>query len=198
MSALLLSLPYSPNIFWLQNFVKHNSVIVEQEENFVKSSFRNRCEIAGANGKQLLTIPIIGGRDHHQLYKEVRIANTGKWQKKHWQSIRSAYGSAPYFEFYAHKFEPIYEAEFELLFEFNAELLNATLAALKLNKQFEFTSGYEKEPTSAIDLRNNKQSNSSTKYYQVFAERNGFISNLCAFDLIFNEGNRSGEIILPL
>ena len=195
MSSALLYLPYLPNISWLQNFVKYETVCIERKENFVKSTLRNRCEIAGANGKQTLTIPLVGGRDHHQSYKEVRISYTENWQKKHWQAIRSAYGSAPFFEFYADKFQPFYEREFEFLFEFNIEMLKATLAVLKLNKNFEFNELFEKNCYDRIDLRYDK-SPTDIKYYQVFEERNGFIQNLCTLDLIFNEGNRSREILL--
>jgi hypothetical protein len=195
MSSALFYLPYYPNITWLQNFVKQESVFIEASENFVKSTLRNRCEIAGANGKQLLTIPIIGGRDHHQLYKGVKISYTENWQKKHWQSICSAYGSAPFFEFYSHKFQAFYEKEFEFLFEFNLELLRTTLSALKLKSNFELTTTYGKEVTGKLDFRSDKEK-SELKYYQVFEERNGCIQNLCALDLIFNEGNRSSEILL--
>ena len=193
--AAVFYLPYLPNINWLQNFAKHDSVFIEAEENFVKSTFRNRCEIAGANGKQMLTIPIIGGRDHHQFYKQVRISYTENWQKKHWQAIRSAYGSAPFFEFYAHKFEPVYEKQFEFLFDFNLELLKITLSIIKLSSHLQLTTEYQKENSEIIDLRKADKAPSTTKYYQVFEERNGFIDNLCALDLIFNEGNRSWEII---
>ena len=194
MNSATFYLPYLPNISWLQNFVKHDVVFIEAEENFVKSSCRYRCEIAGANGKQILTVPIIGGRDHHQLYKAVKISYSENWQKKHWQSICSAYGSAPFFEFYALKFQPFYEKQFEFLFEFNLELLNMTLTVLKLKKDFELTTEYQKTNSEMIDLRSNKQT-SSIKYYQVFEARNGFIPNLCVLDLIFNEGYRSKEII---
>lgn len=193
--AAVFYLPYLPNISWLQNFAKNDTVVIEAEENFVKSTFRNRCEIAGANGKQVLTIPIIGGRDHHQLYKQVRISYTEQWQKKHFQAIRSAYGSAPFFEFYAHKFEEVYQKQFEFLYEFNLELLKTTLSIFKLNNHLQFTTEYQKESSDIIDLRNAYKATSTIKYYQVFEERNGFINDLCALDLIFNEGNRSLEII---
>ncbi len=193
--AAVFYLPYLPNISWLQNFAKYDSVLIEAEENFVKSTFRNRCEIAGANGKQVLTIPIIGGRDHHQLYKQVRISYTENWQKRHLQAIRSAYGSAPFFEFYAHKFELVYQKQFEFLFEFNSELLKITLSVLKLNNNLHFTTEYMKESSETIDLRGANESSTELKYYQVFEERNGFVANLCALDLIFNEGNRSLEVI---
>jgi hypothetical protein len=194
MTSALLYLPCLPNINWLQNFVKYENVMLEREENFVKSSFRNRYEIGGANGKQILTIPLQGGRDHHRLYKNTKIAYTGHWQKKHWQAICTAYGSAPFFEFYAHKFQPFFETETENLFEYNLGLLNVVLAALKLKKQFELTMVYDKASLGYTDLRNDKAI-SGIKYYQVFSERVGNMPNLCALDLIFNEGTRSQQVI---
>ena len=113
MHTCLVELPYLPNIVWFSNFLKMENVWIEREENFVKSTFRNRCEIAGANGRQMLSIPLQGGRDHHRLYKETRILNDTRWQKIHWQGIRSAYGSAPYFEFYEDRIRKFYETEFE-------------------------------------------------------------------------------------
>jgi hypothetical protein len=183
-------LPYLPNINWLQNFVKHQPRI-EAHENFVKSTCRNRCEIAGANGKQILPIPLEGGRDHHRLYREVRISYHEDWQKKHWQSIRSAYGSAPFFEFYADRFQPFYERRYELLFDFNMDMLKTVLVALKFNNSLTITEAYQ---SADIDLRRETEI-SAIEYHQVFRERNGFYPNLCALDLLFNEGNRSKAII---
>lgn len=189
MNTALLELPYLPNANWLGNFLGHEIILLEREENFVKSSFRNRCEIAGANGKQQLSIPLKGGRDHHQLYKEVRIDNTKMWQKVHWQSIRSAYGSTPFFEFYADRFQPFYEKEYELLFDFNYEILQSVLKILKAYKPFELTTSFEKDPADKIDFRNKSVASIDLpRYYQPFEARNGFLSNLCALDLIFNLG----------
>ncbi|MBP6432917.1 MAG: hypothetical protein KA319_14235, partial [Ferruginibacter sp.] len=95
----------------------------------------------------------------------------------------------------AHKFQPFFETETENLFEYNLGLLNVVLAALKLKKQFELTMAYHKASLDYMDLRNDKAI-SDIKYYQVFAERVGNMPNLCALDLIFNEGTRSGEIIV--
>lgn len=195
MNNLLLELPYLPNINWLKNFVQHETVVLEREENFVKSSYRNRCEIAGANGKLSISIPIKGGRDHHQLYKAVRIDNTKPWQKTHWQSMQSAYGSSPYFEFYFERIQPFYEKEYDLLFDFNYELLKAVLKVLKTEKEIAFTTEFEKEVVGIIDLRKNKTTQTTTRYNQPFEERHGFIENLCALDLIFNLGPQAGSYL---
>ena len=195
MKATLLELPYLPNVIWFRNFLKYENTLIEREENFVKSSFRNRCEIAGANGKQKLSIPIVGGRDHHQLYKNVKVDNSVQWQKIHWQSIRSAYGSTPFFEFYAERFQPFYEKEFEFLFEFNHELLKTVLKILKTEKAFELTSMFYKQPEGVIDLRGKKEAEPLKRYYQTFEDRNGFQENLSVIDVVFNLGPQAKEYL---
>lgn len=192
--STVMYLPYLPDINWLQQYVANQPVLLEQHENFVKSTWRNRCYITGANGVQLLSVPLQGGRDHHRLYKDVEVSNAVNWQQKHWQAIRSAYGSAPYFEFYADRFLPYYEKQYQYLFEFNADLLRVVLKSLKLSAEVTFTPGYEPAAAYNNDLRNDKQE-SSVRYYQVFEERNGFVPNLCALDLLFNEGPQSLAIL---
>lgn len=194
MSATLLGLPHYPNLKWLRNFITSEEVFIEGEENFVKATYRNRCEIAGPNGKQILSVPVVGGRDQHRLYKEVQISYNENWQKKHWQAICTAYGRAPFFEYYEDRFRFFYETEFEFLFEYNLKILQQVVAVLKITKPWSMTALYEKEPTGRRDLRLDKGTDAAS-YYQIFAERNGFITNLCALDIIFNEGPESLAIL---
>jgi hypothetical protein len=198
MQGAILSLHYLPCISWFRDFMAHSPVLIEKEENFVKSTARNRCEIAGANGKQVLSVPILGGRDHHQKYKQTRIAYQNHWRSSHWQSIRSAYGSAPYFEFYCERFQKFYESEHEFLFDFNHELLKLVLATLKAKKEFSFTQYYNSAVAEMIDLRNRSAEDSMPRYYQVFEERNGFIGDLSILDLIFHLGPQALSYIEKL
>jgi len=199
MADALLDLPYLPNTWWFRNFLSHDTVWIERHENFVKSTGRNRCEIAGANGRQTLTIPLLGGRDHHQKYTDTKISYTSNWQDNHWHSIQSAYGSAPYFEFYAHIFQKFYEKQPVFLYDFNLELLQASLAILKMKKSFEFTTMYQNKFETGVDLRSTRGSFTKPvvlpRYLQVFEERHGFISNLSILDLIFHLGPHSNEYL---
>jgi hypothetical protein len=200
METYLITLPYLPSIHWFRNFLRFENVYIEREENFVKSTYRNRCEIAGANSRQMLSIPLQGGRDHHRLYKETRILNDKRWQKIHWQSIRSAYGSAPFFEFYEDRFFRFYETEFEYLFDFNYQLLQSLIMTLKIDKSFRFTEVYETRPETTVDCRNvsKKEIETNPRYYQVFETRNGFQPNLSIIDLIFHEGPAAKDYLLRL
>jgi hypothetical protein len=201
MDSALLYLPYLPNAFWFHNFLRHETIFIEREEKFVKSSFRNRAVIAGPQGILILSIPIIGGRDHSQFYKEVKISYHYNWGKKHWQSIRSAYGSAPFFEHYENAFETLFEKQFESLFDFNSEMLLLLLHLFKINKAFDFTSIYEKTTSDIVDLRSVKspaERIDMPRYYQVFEERNGFIANLSIIDLLFHLGPQAKDYLLYL
>lgn len=190
MPAALLYLPYLPAISWFRDYLQATEVVIEAEENFVKSTNRNRSYIVGSNGRMLLSIPIAGGRDHHQKYKELKTLNT-QWQKSHWQSIRSAYGSSPFFEHYAPLLEPLYKGGETNLFVFNQRLLNTLLRLLKISKPYSLTEVYEKAPEAHADHRKQTGSYVLPRYYQVFEDKHGFVPDLSVIDLLFNMGPQS-------
>jgi len=91
---------YLPPISFWSVWLNAAHIEIEAQENFVKSTFRNRCEVAGTNGLLKLSIPVEGGKSHRQLFKDTRIANDKRWQKIHWQTLCSAYRRSVYFEYY--------------------------------------------------------------------------------------------------
>lgn len=198
MNKAVIDLQYLPSIQWFAQYLKYEQIWIERCENFVKSTGRNRCAIAGANGKQLLTIPLSGGRDSHRLYTDVGISYIADWQKNHWQSIVSAYGSTPYFEHYAYRLQPFYEKQYTTLFEFNLQLLHVVMKMLKAEGEMLFTDAYAKANDSLIDLRSNRKNDELTipPYYQIFGDKNGFIPNLSIIDLIFHKGPEAKEYLL--
>lgn len=197
MSKVLLPLYYLPSVSWFIYLFNSPEVAIESCESFVKSTARNRCYIAGAGGKLMLSIPVEGGRDHHQLYRETKISYNENWQKKHWQSIVSAYSSTPFFEYYAHALEPFYSIKHKALFDFNLQLLNVLLQLLNCDKQFKLTSGFERQPQQVIDLRYGITTNKILpRYYQIFENRNGFIADLSVIDLLFHMGPDANNYIL--
>ena len=101
MQKNLLHPTYFPTIASFSLIIKEPCVM-EVSNNYQKQTFRNRTYIYGANGKQLLTVPILhtGGETGRQLYKNVKIDNNVSWQKLHWKTLQTAYSTSPYFEFY--------------------------------------------------------------------------------------------------
>jgi hypothetical protein len=206
---LLLPLLYLPPISYMALLCAAGEVYIEAQENYIKSTYRNRCEIIGANGVIDLSIPLIGGRDHHQLYRDTRIAYTNHWQHRHYMSILSCYGSAPFFEHYMPYLQPFYTQTFEHLFEYNEQLLQLLLRLMKLETKIHFTQEYDKEPVGKTDLRDSfkpaksineiivgeeKWQLSEAPYIRVFDQADA-TGNISCLDLLFNEGPQAVSIL---
>ena len=179
-------------------------LIVDDCTPFVKQTCRNRATIATENGTLNLNIPIVhdGGRI---AMRDVRISEHGNWRHQHWNAIVSAYRKSPFFEYYADDFAHFYEERDGFLMDFNMRLHGTICEQLGLERKIVLLSEIadkEEFHTTARDMRQMAEpralaevENSTKPYYQVFAQRNGFIPNLSIFDLLFNMGPE-GLIVL--
>jgi len=203
---ILLETQYLPPIQYFTKLTSGEPVYIEQWEHYQKGTYRNRCHIAAANGLTRLTIPLIKGKNEQQAIREVRIAYFEPWQRQHWQSIRSAYGNSPFFEFYADALQPFYEKPFPFLFDFNLELLQTLLKLLRMDVKLQLTDAYvEVVPPDWTDLRNaihpkphlQKPDPHFTPkpYHQVFEDRYAFLPNLSMLDGLFCLG-KSGDLMI--
>lgn len=154
--------------------------------------------IYGANGKLLLNIPIKHlpkkAGNLHQKYREVKIEENFPWQKHHWKSLKSAYQTSPFFEFYEDDLAPLYHTPYKYLVDFNYACFENICSCLQLEIDFHKTSEFIKEPLDMEDKRhliNAKKEVLIPPYNQVFQEKEGFIPNLTMLDLMFNEGPNS-------
>ncbi|MEZ4978432.1 MAG: WbqC family protein [Chitinophagales bacterium] len=200
---LLIELPYLGNLAFYNQLTKYDTVIFEKQEFFQKSSYRNRCEISGPNGKLVLSVPIVGGKDKKQYYSQTKISYDHHWQKDHWNSLCSSYRRSPYFEYYEDKFEKIFDKDYETLFSLNLELFLLIKDLLKLDLAVEFSESYQKEAAEDIDdyrshFLPKREFPIAIQYLQVFEDRTGFIPNLSIVDLLFNEGPNSLHLLKQL
>ena len=172
-------------------------VYLEAHEHYVKGSYRNRCHIAAANGVQRLSIPLRKGKHQQQPIREVRIAYDEPWQARHWQAIRSAYGSAPFFEHVADVLHPFFhQKKYDLLWDWNLDLLHRLLSLARLNTEIRFTETFGQAPPGTLDFRETfhpkrpapPERPAPIRYPQVFEDRHGFLPDLSAIDLLFCSG----------
>lgn len=190
---VLLPTAYFGNIEYFSKLLQSDEILIERKEHFIKQTYRNRCEIYGANGKLDLIVPIKRGRTERTIIHKAEIDNTSNWQKLHWRSIESGYRRSPYFEYYEDRFQPFFETKYDLLIEMNLEITNFILKLLKENKNIQFTSEYEKTYSELKDFRSSfepkwREEFKHEKYVQVFENKFGFYSNLSILDLLFNCG----------
>ena len=242
----LLSTTYFGPVQWYQKLNRHRCII-EQHDNFVKQTYRNRCVIASANGPQTLTVPIERYDGMKCAMRDIRISDHGNWRHLHWQALVSAYGETPFFEYYADDIRPFFEEHrWKYLLDFNLDITHTLCSLLDVRPDLTLSdhyidadeticggggisgaaAGFE-EANKGLDgaaesfggavkgLGGAAESLGSSSacslfvdyrdairpkhplpdaefearpYYQVRAQRHGFLPNLSVLDLLFNEG----------
>ena len=173
-------------------------VYIEACENFQKQSYRNRCRFYGAEGVQTLSFPILHEGGTHKIpISEIKIDYKTPWVQQHERAIVSAYGMSAYFDYYKDELFAILEAGHERLFDLNLALIRFFIEKTGIKVDLRLTQDYEREPQME-DLReaiHPKRPNTilseldlEKPYFQVFAPKDGFQSDLSIMDLLFNEG----------
>jgi len=194
MKNVLLPVFYLPPISWFSVFLDpENEIIFEQYESFPKQTFRNRTNIYGANGKLSLIIPI--NHNGSREFKDTEISYREEWMNIHWKSIKTAYQSSPYFEFYEDKFKVLYEVKEKYLLDFNLKSIDIIQKILKTEKAQSLNKEYIKNPEE-ISYREQFSPKIPSvfdmeEYYQTFTDKHGFLKDLSIIDLICNKGPES-------
>ena len=183
----ILSSPLLPSIIY-----------IEACENYQKQSYRNRCHFYAADGIQSLSFPIVHeGNTHKRPISEVKIDYSTPWILQHKRAIVSAYRTSAYFEYYQDELFAILDSKPERLIDLNTKLLEFFLEKTGIKAEIRMTESYGGSE-DCEDLReaiHPKRPDDTLKnlklekpYFQVFAEKHGFIPNLSIMDLLFNEG----------
>ena len=179
---MILSTTFFGPVSWYEQIARSEEpIFIEAHENFQKQTVRTRCRIATANGVQTLSVPVNGSGS----IRDIHISDHNNWRHLHWQALASAYGSSPFFEYYADDIAPFFEKKWDSLFDYNLEITCKMCELLDLRKEIQLTDSYQ---GSAIDLQ---QKADSKPYYQVFQSRHGFLPDLSILDLLFNMGPES-------
>lgn len=141
MNLLFDSQYFAPVIFYKISY-NFSNIVFEQYESYQKMSFRNRCQIAGAQGVVELSIPLVGGRAQKGLMRDVRIAADKSWQVRHWRTIVSCYNRSPWFEYYRDGLETLYGKPANFLIDWNRECLEWSLRVLDMHPAIGGTEEY--------------------------------------------------------
>jgi WbqC-like protein family len=198
----LIETHYLPSIAYFSALQNVNEVLLEKHERFVKQSYRNRTYIVSTQGKEKLIVPLTS-KHGKVLITDVRIDYGQKWLNQHWRAIQSAYGKAPFFEYYKEDLETVLFKKTTFLYDLNFELLSMCLKWLKRDVNLRESVAYEVTPSPPIlDLRGSISFKNEEnlvnfyrpyRYYQVFG--NTFVGNASILDLIFSEGPGAARIV---
>ncbi len=199
---VLLHPTYFPSISNYVAMAQAQEIIFEVEDNFQKQTNRNRMYIHGANGIQMLNIPIKHNANlANRKFKDVRIEHAFGWQKQHYKSLEAAYRTSPFFEYFEDDIRGIFETPVEFMLDLNLAIHEVIADCLGVKFPFTETTEYFKviEDTDCLDARSlvngKKDGNIFETYTQVFDDKHGFLSNLSILDLLFNEGRSAVDYL---
>ncbi len=192
---------------------------------YSKNNIINRNKIKTPQGVRWLTVGVLTKGQYGQLISEVEVNNSVPWNKVHEKSIFQNYHKAAYFEKYTPFFEHIYESSWGKLVGLNETLVKMICELLGIKSvKFVQASELAASGTETKLLVNICKAVGADTYLSGFGgkkymdedafEKEGirleyydfkhptyqqlwgdFIPNLSVIDLLFNEGERSLEIL---
>jgi hypothetical protein len=216
---LIIDIQYFPSVNLYKSLYKFSDIVFDQYETYQKMGYRNRCQIAGAQGVVNLSVPLVKGRGQKTLVRDVRISDRQPWAAQHWKTIVSCYSRSPWFDHYRDELAGLYGRRFNYLLDWDLACFDWSVRVLGVGIRVGLAESWVKvyPSTEAEDWRGRLRPGDrakrggglggleepsgasaegagaagSVRYRQVFEERTGFIPNLSILDLLFCEGKNA-------
>jgi hypothetical protein len=215
---------YLPWLGYFELIDQSDTFVFFDDVQFEPKSWHQRNRLKGPNGEQTLTVPILTAGKRFQKICEAEIDNKQQWEIKHIRSIEFNYLKAPFFNNYILPLKEIYEKEWAKLVDLNVGLISLLMGQLKIMTPVICSSALKIEssgdrriidickklgaeelydaagarPLLNLDMFQEEgiqvtfQDYKHPTYRQLYGD---FIPSLSVIDLLFNEGERSLEII---
>jgi hypothetical protein len=184
---------YFPPISYLKTLCESEDVLMDIGENYVKQTFRNRCSVLTANGKQDLSIPVIRPNGNKTFTKDIIVSDDLGWRRDHWRCLLANYAASPYFEHYEKEIHDLIFQKTSHLVNFNQNCLSFIDSALDLKIQMNTSEIYLENPN--IDYRSFTFSTAGQTYQQVLFTSAAFVPDLSILDALFNLGPMARKLI---
>lgn len=214
---------YLPYCGFFHKLSLSDTFVLLDDVQFIDRGFIHRNKIKVPEGGDWITIPLIYNK--RDLINKIKINNNLSWSEKHLKAIKRNYGKARYFQKYFSSLESIYNKKWNLLVDFDKELILYIIKELGIKIRIIKSSSLNVEGVGTDRLINickvigadtyisgpgGKKYMDEKKFekekikliYQnfqhpVYEQRfdKKFIPNLSIIDLLFNYGDKSLEII---
>lgn len=136
---MIVSIAQPAYLPWLGYFhrIRHSDLHVSLDHVAIgHRSFTNRNRVMTADGPRWLTVPVHARGEHARTgIHELAIVDDGKWQRKHWETIRLAYAAAPHFAEHGGYWEGVYARDWALLADLLRETTEWCLERLSVDTQ---------------------------------------------------------------
>lgn len=191
---------YFGSILYYQHVAQHNTVWIEAKEHFPKQSYRNRCDIVSADGILSLSIPVKKENGSKTPTDRIQLAQEENWRARHWRAFKTAYQSAPYFDYYGIEVHELLFAEKTLLLDFNMEITKRILHWLDVPTELiltrEFQPMQENDPREILVDKTQNNDFLEAPYIQVFPSLESFTPNLSILDAIMCIGPLARNLLI--
>ncbi|XOV67971.1 MAG: WbqC family protein [Fluviicola sp.] len=192
---------YFGSVIYYQSLVKHSHVLIETKEHFPKQSYRNRCDILSADGILSLSIPVKKPFGSKTPTDDIQLANNENWRARHWRAIKTAYQSAPYFDYYGIEVHDLIHRKDELLMDLNAAITARIIEWLDLPLTIGKTDAFRpiqpEDPRELLVDKNRNNEFEKSPYIQVFPSEHSFTPNISILDAIMCAGPLARNLLLP-
>lgn len=188
------------------------------------TTWLNRNRFKNDQGTLWVTLPVWRKGLGLQRIDEVKICHEGRWQRKHAESLRSAYAHAPYLEDHLGFVLEIFNSKFDKILDFNLKIIGYLVEFFNIETKIVLLSDLGLESKGSRLLTEVCQTLGGTRFLaqsaaakyldeEVFEGAGieveyfkyptliypqlwgDFIPNLSAFDLIFNCGPKAKDIL---
>ncbi len=200
-------------------------VILDQVQFPLGTTWLSRNRFKNDQGTLWMTVPVWKKGLGLQRIDEVKICHEGRWAKKHLESLKSAYGKAPYFRAHLSFVEGMFSSRIENLVDQNMQIIRYLVGQLHIETKLVLLSelGIEArgdqlliEICKKLGASHFLAQHAAKKYLNegLFQEAGielkyfkppsliypqlwgSFIPNLSTFDILFNCGPKARDILI--
>jgi hypothetical protein len=131
---------YLPWLGFFEKIARSDIFVFHDTAQFEKHGFLNRNKVKTASGAQWITVPMdLTGYRNMEL-RELPVRTDEQWRRKHWKTIQTNYGKAPYFAQYRDYLFEYYAKRWERLVDLNMDFTLFVLQELQINTRIEYVS----------------------------------------------------------
>lgn len=200
MKRIAIDLQYLPGLEYFAAIRGAEEIFLLPKDRYQRQSFANRTQVLLANKVQTLSVPIQGRRPRVPL-DEVHIDYTQNWVATHLRGLQSAYGKAPFFEYFFPYIEATLLRQETQLWTLNLDLLTICLKLLRWSVKLTVLEN-DPLPADVMDLRgqivpaspfSERSFYTPVPYTQLFGL--DFVPNLSVLDLLFCTGTDADNLL---
>lgn len=199
---------FLPPVGYYRLIARARSVVIDGSQRFDKRfKAAHRCTIADVRGPANLTVPIEKPTSMTAArWSDILISDHNHWWTQALETLKSAYGRTPFFEFYLDAFEPFFAPSVagRPLVDYNQALDHLCRRLIGLQTPVAYNSdpslsAYNSDPETCAatsvaapkSVVRDFEIPDQQPYYQVRALDQGFHPGLSIVDLLFNLGPES-------